>query len=92
MSTDMNPKVSGLRCPISCRGSYNCLGRLQHTSDNPITLDQDARTPINDSIRQVLLNIVNNGLILGSRLQPEGRDREVFGLLQEAQRDLYPNH
>jgi hypothetical protein len=74
-----------------CLGRLYRTGRLQHTSDDPITFDQDARTSINDSVCQVLFDVFNDGVVLGSRLEPEGRDREVFGLLQEAQGDLEPD-
>ena len=47
---------------------------LQQASDDTVTLDEDARAAIDRPVGEVLLNILDNGFVLSTRLQPYRRD------------------
>jgi hypothetical protein len=52
----------------------------------PIPLDENARTPINDLVTEiVVLDISNNTIIFRTRLNPDGWNVERFDLLEQAE-------
>lgn len=62
---------------------------LQQALDNAVTLNKYARPSIDDLIlKAVLLNVRNDCLVFGTRLEPQCRDIERLGLLKNAQSNL----
>ena len=56
--------------------------------DDGVTLDKDARPSVDNPVSQVLLDILNDGFVFCSRLQPKRGNGKRFGLLKDAKRDL----
>lgn len=62
--------------------------RLEETPD-PIALDEKARTTIDDPVFEaVLLDEIGDRSILCARLNPQSRDIEFLGFLEDTKCDL----
>ena len=61
----------------------------QQTLENAVSLNEDARTTVNDlALKPILLNVVDDGVVLSPRLDPQCGDVEGLRLFENPESNL----